>query len=822
MSISEIWAALTALHPGILAAAAAAIVLAAVVLIWMLAVRRYIGREPEERLIKRFNRTPSRRLAIRILASAPERGLFSVFRAALSRRRIAAALLEWIGSSDDFFVFRRIALSGKGEDFDGTRAAGLFEDKLDRIRELTGDPEWPARYMAVKILLSDSDERSRRSVRELFHDSHTLIRKTLAASFEPSDEKERSEFYDLLVSYLTDDTAFEVRRAARKRLKDDFPQRYSIDFSSLSSAQSLHVVEQFDTGSVEDRSRALELLELKDLEIRFTAAQFLQRGNFLDPLFLDASYDDRKQLERSEKLLRNAVGVNVSGFLENIILTSNPASLSIAASILQKNGNPELIAVLVEKVLDHIGVDTGSADETALFNAAMECVRNRGTEKAVQLVTGKLKERCAGSDEGARIMLDNLPSGFPHIVLPELLIILKEGICRFRESLHQAFLRYDASLYLDQLMGILKSEREAYAHEVRISALILLGKLNLAYCMQFLLEQMPVLPFEEARDFSLHLKEYAGKLFEQRVMETLEKDDGKVRAALICAVPATGVKEFLKPIRDAIGDADPEVRRAAVWALLEYGDQKSIRSSVDLLRDPVERVRIEAAHALGSGGSDSILESFSGILLDEHEVDTVKAAVIEGLSRSKSVKAVDIMVTLLKDSPDQFGERAMEGLAQFREARQIKRMIEKLKDADAELRERITGVFGRMGEDAEKPLLELLAEKISSLTPHITSVLEASGYVEHTIRKLNHRSPEVRRGAAETLSLIGTASAFRGIVMASRDPDQEVRVMVTKAIEQLGSKAGKDILEALKNDPDKRIRKYTLWALERIEAKKEL
>ncbi len=822
MSINEIREVLAALHPGIYAAAAVVLLLAAAVLIWKLSLKRYIGREPEERLIGRFNRRPSRRLALRIMESAPERGLFSIFRASLHRRRIAESLLDWIDSSDDYFIFRRIALSGKGEDFDGARAVKLFEDKLDRIRELTGDPEWPARYMAVKILLSDSDDRSRRSVRELFHDPHTLIRKTLITAFEPGDEKERSEFYDLLLSYLTDDTAFEVRRAARKRLQDDFLQRYSIDFSSLSSAQALHVVEQFDTASAEDRSRALELLEQRDLEIRFTAAQFLQRGNFLDPLFLDASYDDRKQLERSEKLLRNAVGVNVSGFLENIVLTSNPASLSIAASILQKNGNPELIGVLVEKVLAHIGSEAERADETALFTAAMECVRNRGTEKAVQLVAGKLKERCLCNDESARIILDNLPAGFPHIVLPELMNILREGVCRFRENLHQAFLRYDTSLYLDQLMNILKSEREEYAHEVRISSLILLGKLNLTYCMQFLLEQMPVLPFEEARDFSLHLKEYAGKLFEQRVMETLEKDDGKVRAALICAVPATGVKEFLKPIRDAIGDADPEVRRAAVWALLEYGDQKSIRSSVDLLRDPVERVRIEAAHALGSGGSDSVLESFSEILGDEHEVDTVKAAVIEGLSKSKSVKAVDILASVLKDYPDQFGERAMEGLSQFRETKQIKRMIEKLKDADADLRERITGAFGRMGEDAEQALLDLLAEKIASLTPHITSVLEASGFVEHTIRKLNHRSPEVRRDAAETLSLIGTASAFRGIVMASRDPDQEVRVMVTKAIEQLGSKAGKEILEALKNDPDKRIRKYTLWALERIEAKKEL
>jgi HEAT repeat protein len=57
------------------------------------------------------------------------------------------------------------------------------------------------------------------------------------------------------------------------------------------------------------------------------------------------------------------------------------------------------------------------------------------------------------------------------------------------------------------------------------------------------------------------------------------------------------------------------------------------------------------------------------------------------------------------------------------------------------------------------------------------------------------------------------------MVLASRDPDDEVRVKVTRALERLNSESGNEILEELKNDPDKRIRKYTLWALERITAK---
>jgi hypothetical protein len=44
-------------------------------------------------------------------------------------------------------------------------------------------------------------------------------------------------------------------------------------------------------------------------------------------------------------------------------------------------------------------------------------------------------------------------------------------------------------------------------------------------------------------------------------------------------------------------------------------------------------------------------------------------------------------------------------------------------------------------------------------------------------------------------------------------------VQVTKALERLNTDDGKKILESLQDDPDKRIRKYTLWAIERNKAK---
>ena len=142
-----------------------------------------------------------------------------------------------------------------------------------------------------------------------------------------------------------------------------------------------------------------------------------------------------------------------------------------------------------------------------------------------------------------------------------------------------------------------------------------------------------------------------------------------------------------------------------------------------------------------------------------------------------------------------------------------------MKDASPILRDKIMNVFKLMGESGEEALKKLLSEDIASLKEPITEILETTGYVEHVIRKLSHRDPRIRKSAAEFLSMMGTKSAFRGIVLAARDPDQDVRVQVTRALEKLNSKSGEDILESLKSDPDKRVRKFTMWALARTKAK---
>ncbi|KKL10143.1 hypothetical protein LCGC14_2558780, partial [marine sediment metagenome] len=291
-----------------------------------------------------------------------------------------------------------------------------------------------------------------------------------------------------------------------------------------------------------------------------------------------------------------------------------------------------------------------------------------------------------------------------------------------------------------------------------------------------------------------------------------------VRASLISILPSTEEKEFLKFIRKALKDADPEIRIASVWAIVDFADFRSLNQAFSMLRDPVERVRSEVARAFGSYGSDDVLERLKALLTDENEVASVKRAALVGLKNASSLKAVEILVARLEVDEELQGD-IQAALAFKVKRKEVAALVEDFKDADPGLRTRITAVFKAMKEEGEEALVELLKEDILSLNLFIAEILDSTGYVESQIRKLSHRDSEVRREAAEVLSLVGTESAFRGIVLAARDPDDEVRVKVIKALEKLETKEGKEILAALEGDGDKRVRKYTHWALERLKAK---
>ncbi len=748
----------------------------------------------------------------RVIEFGADRGLFSCFLVALRNKRRAKELRAYLAEHSDFLVLRKLSMSGRGESFSGRSARDFFAERLDEIRELAGDPEWPGRYFAVKILVHDDDERSDRAVTEAFDDPHALVRRTVAEEAVPRDSH---AFYERLRTLYLDDPVYEVRAAAIGRIRSDFGEFHTIDVSSLDPEQALHAVQLFAESSEDDQNAAIGLLSGKSVEQRLVAARFLVRARVLHGMLARADFGDRADMERTRDLLGNAMSVNVTGFLSVLSENPSPATLMIGAQLLREHGDPSLIRELAERVLRiQERVIPGFTD---LYAATVQCISSRGDEATLNMLSREIPRRVASPDL-LEIALEAVPSGRDLVFRDALYAALIDPAFPARDALRRALLRLDPPDTLSRCLDIVASNRGRYPHRVRIDALKVLGELKLAYALQDVLENLSILPADEAREFARDLSQYSEKDLERKVRYLLDGVDGAVRAAIIAALPSTGKKTFLPQIKSALRDADPDVRIAATWALVDYEETRALGQAVDMLRDPVERVRTSVARALSAGGGPSVLKSLAATLEDPSEVDSVKLAVIDGLGAARSADAVDALVAVIERG-DELRDATIAALGTKRDKTSIARLIERFKDAAPDVRSAIADAFTAMGTDAEPSIREVLEEGIESLKPFLVEILESTGYVDSRIRRLKHRDPTIRREAASFLSLVGSPAAFRGIVLAARDPDADVRVEVTKALEALASGEGTDLLHDLEQDPDRRIRKYTHWALERVRAK---
>lgn len=803
--------------------------------------------------LQKFQAHPKEGLCRLLLEFSPAASIFICFKAALQNRSLQAAIREWLASRHDFLPYQQIALAGKGEPFDGKAAAAFLADAIDQIREMTGDPEWASRFFAVKILIHDSEPRSVRSVWESLDDSHALIRKTVV---QEAPVQDREIFYSRIKALYLDDPVFEVRQAARLRLEKDFNDLFVVDYTELSTVQAGHILELLDPARDDDVNLAISYLAGADMELRFSAALFLERSGTLYKLFLRASPDDSEDLEHIRRLLTNASSVRINSFLEQLPEDAAYGTLLLGAELLAETGDRAHILPLWTRISTLVRSRPLSQANLLLYSAGLKAVQLRGTDQALLSLGEELRRlradaaallaaasataaaAAAGTSgnatvsdateaepqsEAARfqlldLVLESLLVHGDFIFCPMLFEFLVDPAFPLRDRLRTVLAKMPPSFVLPFVLKIVRQGREAYPHAVRMDAFRLIGSMKLDYSIQFLLEHLPTLPLDELKNFMKLLAETDIEVLEQRAAALLQSDDASVRAALIAGLPATGRKTFLKEIRESLEDADPEVRVAAVWALVEYDEAKTISRAAEMLRDPVERVRCEVGRALGAYGSEAALLKLAEVLADKNEVDSVKAAALEGLALSDEEKSLQILTDSLAEDYFEAAE-LQQCIARKKQRKFIRQLIDIFKDAKGVFKDKLSMAFKLMGGSGEQAMVELLEEGIPSLKPYIVEILESTGYVESWIRKLAVRDPKVRRAAAVMLSTIGSASAFRGIVLAARDPDQEVRVQVTKALERLNTEDGQTILEQLQADPDKRVRTYTEWAMARIKAK---
>lgn len=762
--------------------------------------------------IGRLRLRPRRRDMARVLRYAPDKGLFVAFQAALRSPRLGETLTAWLAKQESLPQLRRLAQSSAGAAFDGAAGHGLLRGRIDEVLELCGDPEWHSRYFAVQILLHDAQPRTQQALWDALDDPHPLVRKTVLAAFQAG---ERDELYTRLYDFYVHDPAYEVRQAAWTRLHAEFGERFALNPADLEGDEALHVLEQLREDDKGDENVALRFLASENLEYRLLAAEFLQRCGGLQRLCTGTDLGDREGMERVYGLLRAAAEVNITDYLHACVQqTDNTAALLLCARLLeQESPLPEVIQTLASKVFARYD---GSVAAQELYRQTLACIARHGSPAVEAQYAQELSRRRA-DPTAMGLLLEALPEQPPAVLLSPLVAMFRNPEDPYRPQVREAIKRVPTAQVVPWMLGLIRSPREAVPIPVRIDAVRILGELGLSYCLQTVLENIWMLPPADAREFMGVLADYPRELLVEKVQRLLATRDSRLRASIAAALPVTGERRFVETLRGMLGDVDPEVRIAAVWALSEYPGVDWRDEELAVLHDPSERVRSEAARALASVGSDAVVALLKARLEERDEAETVQHAAIEGLGHVRQTAAIDILAAHLDREPLQ--EAILTALARRTHADDLAHLFEHFKDADPRRRELLTRAFSHMGEPGAQAMAGLLREDIPSLRPFILQVLEETGHIDYQIRLLPHPDPAVRRQVADFLTTVGSLPALRGLVLAAKDPDEQVRIKVVRALEFLSSEPSRQILDSLRQDPSRKVRRYTRWALERVRAK---
>ena len=322
------------------------------------------------------------------------------------------------------------------------------------------------------------------------------------------------------------------------------------------------------------------------------------------------------------------------------------------------------------------------------------------------------------------------------------------------------------------------------------------------------MESLPTLDTDEIVSLAPIVIGADAKAFKSKARFILDGVDAPSSAAILAALPSTGDRSFMSDVKAALKDADPDVRSAAVRALADFQEDKALTAGgMDLLRDPVERVRIAAASAIAEAGGTAVVQKLSGVLDDENEMDEVKASLIKGLGRASNQASLDLLI-------DELGSR--EAWTQRTRRGPDFAFLHKGHGQD-------TGTFQGRHRGTEIAHSRKRARDGQARRGSPRRASQGGNRVAEAIHRRSAGIARIRRGAnpgteapgsgrsgarpASSLSLVGSRAAYRGIVLAARDPDTDVRVAVTRALERLAGAEGAKMLTDLEHDPDSRVTK---------------
>jgi HEAT repeat protein len=306
----------------------------------------------------------------------------------------------------------------------------------------------------------------------------------------------------------------------------------------------------------------------------------------------------------------------------------------------------------------------------------------------------------------------------------------------------------------------------------------------------------------------------------------------------------------LPAIEMALRSGSSSVCAAAVDALGRLGDARALRSVIGALRSADPAVCVAAVDALRRLGDAQAVEPLIQAL--RHRSSQVRLAAVEALGHLRQPPAVEPVRALLADPDWGVRREAAEALGKLRDRRGLEALTQSLGDADGDVREAAANSLGSLADrraieplvlalkDSTSGVRRIAAAALARIDPDWSSSPEARAAAEQLKPALNDEDPNVRHFVAQLLVGLGAMEAptqpeddLENVSSPAKrqklavslflavlcDVDADLRHAAAEALGELGDSRAQSALMKAQADPDPEVRVVASGAIETIQAR---
>ncbi|MBN2128262.1 MAG: HEAT repeat domain-containing protein [Sedimentisphaerales bacterium] len=329
----------------------------------------------------------------------------------------------------------------------------------------------------------------------------------------------------------------------------------------------------------------------------------------------------------------------------------------------------------------------------------------------------------------------------------------------------------------------------------------------------------------------------AGVVYYQFDYWKIKSKDARTRMEAIRNLSKRGSRPISHLTR-ALQDEDRDVREAAVRALVTMGDAGVDSLAVafnessdnawisgflisELSDDTLEwRRTTSSAIALGVIGETRAIEPLISLLLDQRHYNLIREAACKALGLIGASAIPPLIAAIERD--EYYGDPTALVSTVFSNIgpEAVARLISAAESENALVREAAIRSLGSIGDrQAVGPLIAALEEEAHGIRQCAVDSLGAIGderAVEPLIVRLKDENARVRASAAKVLGRfsardVATAEKLSDIIRNHEDP--RTRALWSFFTANSAENGIRDVAANMLDDPDCRVRWYTLWAL---------